>query len=175
LRPSPSLTAAVLAFTFLHAPLVRGQATTASMKPRIVMQANPLGLLQFGPTAEIERFVTPRASLATGLRVPTLGLLTHVIDDQIGLAWTVMGSVRFYLDSAAAPRGWWIAPRVEIGQARSGSETYSVKGGAGEVGHRWIRDNGLAISAGAMAGAFKSASGLEGKFIMGVLSLGKVR
>ena len=144
-------------------------------RPTVVMQANPLGFLQFGPTAEIEKFTTPTVSLATGVRIPTLGLLTHVIDDQIGFAWTIMGSVRFYLDSSAAPRGWWLAPRIELGRAASGSQTYLVKGAAGEVGHRWIRQNGLAISAGAMAGAFKSESGLDGAFVMGVLSLGRAR
>src|SRR5437879_4032309 len=81
--------------------LAGAQSSELAPKPSILVAGNPLGFLQFGPTAEAEAFVNPTISLATGVRIPTLGLLAHVVDDQIGFAWTVMGSVRFYLDSAA--------------------------------------------------------------------------
>jgi hypothetical protein len=137
-----------------------------------IATVNPLGFLQFGPTAEVEFDAGSAASLALGARLPNLGLLSHVVDSEIGFSWTAMASVRFYLDSARKPAGWYVAPRAEVGKSRSGGESYTLKGGALEAAHRWLFANGRNLSLGAMAGKFQSSSDLEGWFVMGVLNVG---
>lgn len=141
---------------------------------RFIVTGNPLGFLQFGPTVEAERLSQSGTGVAVGLRIPTLGLITHLLDDQIGFAWLGMGSLRIHFDERK-PKGWWLGPRAEWGKANSGSSVYVVKGGGLEVGHNRIAASGRVISAGAIIGAFQSQSGLEGKFIMGVLSIGVAR
>lgn len=98
-----------------------------------------------------------------------------MIDPELGFAWLGIGGIRFDFDSTANGRGWWAGPRGEWGKANSGGSVYTTYGGGLEVGHTWISKNRRVISAGAIAGFFKSDSGLEGRFIMGVLSLGVAR
>jgi hypothetical protein len=139
-----------------------------------IFTVNPLGLLQFGPTVEFEKFTTPYVGVALGLRIPSFGLLSHVIDPDIEFAWLAMGQVRFHQD-ARRPAGWWWGPRVEVGISRSAGEQYNLIGGGLEVGHNRISASGRVLALGAIAGMFKSDGGLSGAFVMGVLSLGRIR
>ncbi len=166
---------------FLLAAVLAGamlvSATKAGGQPppkpiRSIVTVNPLGLLQFGPTVEWEVLSSP-VGFATGLRVPTFGLLAHLIDDQLGFAWLGTASLRIH--GSKGPRGWWVAPRGEWGRANSGGSVYSLSGGGLEVGYNWISETGRVIAAGTIVGAFKSESGLEGRFIMGVASIGIAR
>lgn len=147
-----------------------GQAPEA--RPSPVFQVNPLGFLQFGPTVEAEIMAGKGVALVFGARVPTLGLLSYAVDPDLGFSWTGVGAVRFFFDGERQPAGWWAGPRVELGRSNSSGETYTLKGGGLEVGHRWLRASGKNIAAGAMAGKFVSSSDLSGYFVMGVLNLG---
>jgi hypothetical protein len=151
--------------------LASAQATTGG---NTIFTVNPLGLLQFGPTVEFEKFTTPEVGLAAGLRIPSVGLLSHVIDPDIEFAWLLMGQVRFHGD-ARRPKGWWWGPRAEVGKSTSAGTQYNLIGGGLEVGHNRISATGRVISLGAIAGMFKSDGGLSGAFVMGVFSIGKYR
>jgi hypothetical protein len=149
---------------------LRAQAPEA--RPSPVFQVNPLGFLQFGPTAEAEFAVGRGVALAFGARVPTLGLLSYAVDPDLGFTWTAAAAIRFFFDGERQPAGWWAGPRAELGRSNSSGETYTLKGGGLEFGHRWLRASGKNIAVGAMAGKFVSSSDLSGYFVMGVLNLG---
>ena len=159
---------AVLALT-LAQPL---GAQAPEGRPSPVFQVNPLGFLQFGPTGEAEFMAGRGVALAFGARVPTLGLLSYAVDPDLGFSWTGAAAIRFFFDAERQPAGWWAGPRAELGRSNSSGETYTLKGGGLEFGHRWLRASGKNITAGAMAGKFVSSSDLSGYFVMGVLNLG---
>jgi hypothetical protein len=170
---APSSRAVALAIVLL--PL--GQALRAQApSPRNdnILTVNPLGLLQFGPTVEFEKFTTPNVGVAFGVRIPSFGLLSHVIDPDIEFAWLGMGQVRFHQDSRR-PAGWWWGPRAEVGISTSAGTEYNLIGGGVEVGHNRIATSGRVLALGAIAGMFKSDGGLSGAFLMGVLSIGRIR
>jgi hypothetical protein len=150
------------------------QAQDLAASGKTIWTVNPLGLLQFGPTVEIEKLTRPEVGVAFGLRVPSLGLLSHVIDPDIEFAWLAMGQVRFHGDSRR-PKGWWWGPRAEVGMSTSAGTQYNLIGGGLEVGHNRISASGRVIALGAIAGMFKSDGGLSGAFVMGVFSIGRIR
>lgn len=166
-------TVAVLALAAVPAE-AQDAAPPALPSGNVVVAVNPLGFLQFGPTVEAEALVGS-VSIATGLRIPTVGLLSRLIDPELGFAWLLMAGARVYLDREAAPAGWFAGPRFEWGDSRSGGDQYEVSGWGLEVGRRWVRADRRAIAGGIIVGSFESESGLNGKFIMGVVSFGVVR
>lgn len=150
---------------------------------RTVVSGNPLGFLQFGPTGQVEFPMGKGAGLEFGVRVPSLGLLSHVVDMDLESGWMLLASPRFYTAPEKQPSGWFIGPHVEWGKTGSSGTTSTVFGGGLEVGHRWVFPNRLALSLGGIAGGFKSnwtdrddatnTGSLGAGFIMGVLSIGK--
>ena len=148
-----------------------------------VISANPLGFLQFGPTLEGELPVGSRAGLMVGIRMPSMGLVSHALDSDLESGWMLAGSVRIYGTGSRRPAGWFYGPRFEIGKTDSGTFTSTPSGGGLELGHRWIRPSGFAVSVGGIAGYLNSSSenkagyndqiaSIKGAFIMGVVNLG---
>ena len=122
---------------------------------RYTWSTNPLGFLQLGPNVEFERATSPAHALGFGARLPTLGVMTYVINDAIESGWTVYGVYHFY-PKRTALRGWYIGPHLEFGHTSSTSWTSRLLGGGGEFGHRWIKPNGFSIVLGGLLGTFKS-------------------
>jgi len=170
----PLLTRGALLVACAILPLSPLGAQSAPATGTRIITVNPLGLLQFGPTIEFEKLTQPDVGIAGGLRIPSAGLLAHVIDPDIEFAWLVMGQVRFHQDMRR-PAGWWWGPRAEVGKSTSAGTSYNLIGGGVEVGHNRISTTGRVLALGAIAGMFKSDGGLSGAFVMGVVSIGRIR
>lgn len=142
----------------------------ASLPPTAFLSVNPLGFLQLGPTAEAE-IVAPPIGILGAFRVPSLGLVSHLIDPDLESAWMAGGSLRYYLEAEKAPAGLFLGPRVEAGRSVSAGDELSLIGVAGEFGWRKISSSGFWFSGGVMAGYFRSDL-LTGVFVMAVLDVG---
>lgn len=168
----------------LSAGALSAQEPAAPATPKgTIISANPLGFLQFGPTLEAEFPAGQKAGIMLSVRMPSMGLVSHMLDDALESGWMVGGSVRLYANSERKPAGWFYGPRAEFGKTDSGTYTSSPWGVGFESGHRWIKANGFAISVGGMAGYLGSSSenkpgydgeiaSLKGVFLMGVINLG---
>ncbi|MBI4421531.1 MAG: hypothetical protein HY560_11965 [Gemmatimonadetes bacterium] len=121
-----------------------------------IAQFNPLGFLQFGPNVELLVAPTTNVVLAAGVRIPTLGLASHLVaaaeGDALGFAWTLGGSILIY-PGPERFHGWFFGPRVETGNADTEAGESKLTVFAGEFGHRWIRPSGFTYSVSAAAGA----------------------
>jgi hypothetical protein len=150
------LAAMLLATTAASVNPALGQAPPAQTGPATsVWSTNPLGFLQLGPNLEFERALSPASALGAGIRLPTLGLTTHLINDGIKSGWSAYGIYRFY-PKRSALRGWYVGPHVEIGGTSNETYTSRLLGGAGEFGHRWIKPSGFSITLGGLLGMLKS-------------------
>lgn len=119
-----------------------------------VFQVNPLGLLQVGPNVEVQRQLSPGFAMGVGARLISLGLLTHVMIDDLRSAWT--GTVNAVLYPRKNLTGWFYGPRVEIGKSDREHYTSDLLGGALEFGYRRVRPSGFTFSLGAQAGALRA-------------------
>lgn len=149
-----SLAVVPVAALLCTAPCV-AQAPLALPAARTIWQVNPLGLLQFGPTFELQRAVSPTIAINGSVRAVTAGLLPHLMasadNDALGLAWTVGGSVLAY--PARDLRGWYVGPRVEWGKANSDLGTSTLLTYTGEFGYRFRRPSGFTYAFGGMIGS----------------------
>lgn len=144
----------------LAALLLLGGATPAAAQApllppaRTIFQVTPLGLLQFGPTLEVQQFVAPQIALTGSLRFVTAGVLAHLManadNDGLGMAWTVGGNALYYVEPGA--RGWYFGPRVEWGKADTDLGESTLFAITGEGGYRFRRPSGFTYSFGLMAG-----------------------
>ena len=163
----------------LHAPAPVQSQTSADRQG--VIQFNPLGFLQVGPNAELQRMVAPGFAIGVGIRIISFGLLSHVMIDDLNFAWT--GSVNAVLYPKKKLEGWFFGPRIEIGRTDREHYTSNLLGGAMEFGHRWVRESGFTFSLGGQAGGLRANythktdafdTGRETyMFIMGVVGIGK--
>jgi hypothetical protein len=144
----PAALAALAAPCAAQAPVVLPPART-------IYQINPLGLLQFGPTFEVQQAVSPSIALNGSVRVVTAGLLSHLMaaaeNDALGAAWTVGGSILHY--PARELRGWYLGPRVEWGKANTDLGSSTLLAYTGEWGYRFRRPTGFTYAFGMMFGA----------------------
>jgi len=120
-----------------------------------IMQVTPLGLLQFGPTFEYHAAVGPQATIGGGIRIVSLGLLSHLKasadNDALGMAsWTVAATTLFY--ASPGLQGHFFGPRVEWGKINTRYGHSTLFAVVGEYGHRWRRASGFTYSVGAQAG-----------------------
>lgn len=123
--------------------------------PKTSWSTNVLGVLQFGPNVEFERALTPSQSLGGGIRLPMLGVMSHVINDGIQSGWTGYGIWHWYPQGAALRR-WYLGPHLELGATRNETFTSRIFGWGLEFGHRWIKPNGFSVVVGGLLGTFKS-------------------
>lgn len=149
---------------------------------RGLVQFNPLGFLQVGPNAEVQRMLSPGLAMGAGVRIISFGLLSHLMIDDLNSAWTVSVNALFYPKKNLT--GWFFGPRVEVGKTDREHYTSNLVGGAMEFGHRWVRQSGFTFSLGGQAGALRanythktdpSDTGKElYMFAMGVIGIGRV-
>src|SRR5687767_8649548 len=141
---------APLFLLLLTAETTAAQTSSAAASPRTtVWSTNPLGFLQLGPNLEFERTTSARHGFGGGVRLPTLGLATHLINDGIQSGWTIYGIWHAY-PRGLAPRGWYVGPHVEIGGTSNETFTSRLFGGGGEFGYRWVKTNGFSIAVGGL-------------------------
>jgi len=135
----------------------QGAGAQAAAGPRLntVLSTNPLGFLQFGPNVEFEKAASDAGAWAVGARLPSLGVMAHVINDELDGGWTVYGTWHFYPNSTRL-RGWYLGPHLEAGSTTSTDWTSKILGGGGEFGYRWVKPNGFSMVLGGMLGMFKS-------------------
>lgn len=126
---------------------------------------NPLGFAQFGPNVEVHASVGRMSTVAVGMRIVSFGLIPHVIadadDESLRFTWTATAAWMFYPGNNA-PRGWFVGPRLEVGQGRStadNGDTYesSLMIGAAEFGYRWVWPSGFTLSLGGQSGVVRDA------------------
>lgn len=150
------LTAGALVAAVTPAP---AQVAVALPPATTIWQVNPLGLLQFGPTFELQRAVSPTIAVTGSVRAVTAGLLAHLMasadNDALGLAWTVGGSVLAY--PARDLRGWYVGPRLEWGKANTDAGTSTLLVYTGEFGYRFRRPSGFTYAFGGMVGAISDS------------------
>jgi hypothetical protein len=149
---------AALLLLLMATTTVSGQspaANTATLGARTTWSTNVLGVLQFGPNLEFERAVSATQSLGAGARLPTLGVMSHVINDGIRGGWSAYGTWRLYPQRVALRR-WYVGPHVEFGGTSNETFTSRIYGGAAEFGHRWIKPSGFSIVVGGLLGTFRS-------------------
>ena len=147
-----------LCLTLLLATATTLAAQTSGGAPvgaRTSWSTNTLGVLQLGPNVEFERALSPAGAFGMGARLPTLGVMSHVINDGIESGWTVYGIYHFY-PKRNGLRGWFLGPHLEFGGTSNETYTSKLIGGGGEFGHRWIKPNGFSIVLGGLIGTFKS-------------------
>lgn len=173
-----ALRVAVVALALQAPASVQSQTSPG---PQSVIQFNPLGFLQVGPNAELQRLVAPGFAMGAGIRIISFGLLSHVMIDDLNSAWT--GSMNAVLYPKKRLEGWFFGPRIEIGRSDRENYTSNLLGGAMEFGHRWVRESGFTFSLGGQAGGLRANythktdafdTGRETyMFIMGVVGIGK--
>ncbi|MGQ0640559.1 MAG: hypothetical protein ACT4P6_07275 [Gemmatimonadaceae bacterium] len=120
-----------------------------------VISTNPLGFLQLGPNLEYELAVNNASALGVGVRLPSLGVMSHIINDGIQGGWTVYGIWHAY-PKGTRLRRWFIGPHIELGRTDNESFKSNIFGAGGEFGHRWVKPNGFAIAVGGLLGILKS-------------------
>ena len=160
---------------FAAAALILGAAgaelDAQSETPRRVsssLSTNVLGVLQVGPNIEYERAISDASALGGGVRLPSLGLVSHLINDGIQSGWSAYGIWRYYPGESRLRR-WYVGPHIEIG--RTDNETFysEILGYGGEFGFRWIKPSGFSAVVGGLLGTFgsddtwKDGSGSAGK------------
>ena len=123
--------------------------------PQTIWSTNVLGLLQFGPNVEVERSFSKDQSWGAGVRLPSLGLMSHVINDGIQGGWSAYGTFHVYPQHAAMRR-WFVGPHLEFGGTSNDTYTSRLFGGGAEFGHRWIKKSGMTVAVGGLLGSFKS-------------------
>ena len=150
------LVAALLTATS-SAAAQQAQPSAASPIPpaRYTWSTNPLGFLQLGPNIEFERATSPAHAVGFGVRAPTLGLYTYLLNEDVQSGWSAYGIYRFY-PRRQALHDWYIGPHLEFGGTSNETYTSKILGAAGEFGHRWIKRNGFSIVLGGLLGVLKS-------------------
>jgi hypothetical protein len=123
--------------------------------PRFAVLFNPLGFLQLGPNLEAEAGLGRNFGIALGVRIASLGLVSHLIDDTINFVWTGTGTFRIYPQGKGL-EGWFVGPRVELGSSDSERYTSFLWGGGTDFGYRWTWPSGFAFGLGGQGGAFVS-------------------
>jgi hypothetical protein len=131
------------------------QAQPSAAGSRYTWSTNPLGFLQLGPNIEFERATSSAHAVGFGLRAPTLGLYTYLLNEDVQSGWSAYGIYRFY-PRRQALHDWYIGPHLEFGGTTNETYTSQILGLGGEFGHRWIKSNGFAIVVGGMLGMLKS-------------------
>jgi hypothetical protein len=122
---------------------------------RYTWSTNPLGFLQLGPNIEFERATSTAHAVGFGVRAPTLGLYTYLLNEDVQSGWSAYGIYRFY-PRRQALHDWYVGPHLEFGGTSNDTYTSQILGFGGEFGHRWIKSNGFAIVLGGLLGVLKS-------------------
>lgn len=148
---------------------IKDLSNTEPSLPKLTINVNPLGLLQFGPILQGEFRVTRRGYFTPHIRIPYLGVLYHVINqmddsEEVTLSPVALGvGVGYKSLFFPTPKGGWYLGGV-VDYSFGSSEGYD--GNAWESkfshiavmpngGYRWRRpEKGRSISVGAYAGIY---------------------
>jgi hypothetical protein len=107
------------ALAFLAALLVLPSLPAAAedREPAAALFLQPLGLLQFGPMAEVEFRLAPALSMSAHVRAQGLGLLSHLLVTEAVEYWGMAAGVgmRYFIYPGAGPNAWFVGGMADIG------------------------------------------------------------
>lgn len=147
---------------------IKAVSKTELSLPKLTINVNPLGLLQFGPVLQGEFRVTRQGYFTPHIRVPYLGLLYHVINadresDEVTVSPVALGVGAGYKNIfPTAKGGWYFGGVVEYSFGSSeGNDGDDWKSEFSNIaimpngGYRWRwPEKGRSISVGAYAGVY---------------------
>jgi hypothetical protein len=130
---------------------------------RVTLMVNPLGLLQFGPIAQLEIPVSPDLSILAHLRLHGLGMLSYLLFTDTPAFWSLAAGsgVRYFFRSGSSPHAPYLGALLEVGyNPYSGNAGYSNAYAGSAVyltltlngGYRW-RFAAFFLEVGGYAGA----------------------
>jgi hypothetical protein len=131
-------------------------------KPTLNLMLNPLGLVQFGPIAQLEVPITPNLYGLAHVRLHGLGLLSYLLlsDIPASYSFAVGSGVRYFFLDKNTPHAPYLGALVEAGYGPYSGDigsSYEYQGSsfyltlAFNGGYRW-RFGSFIVEVGAYAG-----------------------
>jgi len=143
----------------------------------VVLSADLLGFVTFGPLVSAEVALGAHGGLSAGFRFARLGLVTQLyMGDNLESVWTTRFGLRLYPVPGHHARGLYLGPILEFGKSTFESHSdqywaddddrrwsYRIVIAGGEIGCKWVWPSGFSLDLGDnIGGVFSKKEGSAG-------------